>query len=752
MSASLIPYEIHNSYESALEAAAKLWGIDLSYFDIFGKKHQAKPEVVRAILESLGVDAGSVESLNEAIKAHHAEEWANALPPVEVVGRHAHTPAWVNLPAAYDVSPILVTFTWEDGSTATYTHAAGALEVLGRAQVGRTVYTRRRIPLPNETSLGYHRMCVEVGLPGHTTLRAETDLIVTPDRAYAPPELAGDGKLAGLGVSLYGLRSQRNWGCGDFTDLKALCRWAVKALDCSFVALNPLHIIANRLPFNASPYLPISAFFKNFLYIDIERIPEFRNSPLAQKAWADGKLRARIERMRLDELVDYEGIAQIKTGFLAWCFLAFRKEWRRGSARGRAFDSWLAGQGEVLEGYTTFCALDRVMHRRNPNVWIWQDWPEEYRDPESPAVKAFAARRKHLRMFYAWVQWIAFHQLDEAGEAAESCGMAIGLYHDLALATDNCGADVWRQRRFYVTGCRVGAPPDDFSPEGQDWSFPPPNFLEHRRNGYKLFRETLRRNMVAGGALRIDHVMRFFRLYWIPAGFKANEGTYVRDFAEDLVRILALESIRHQVLIVGEDLGTVEPATRKMLSRFGVLSYRLFYFERGQEGEMILPEQYPVDALVATSTHDLPTLAGSWIGRDIEARDYAGLLPVHEEYERQWAERRKLRQAILDALFAEGLMPSYYSRWASDIPELTGELHNAVVGYLARTPAKLFQLNQEDLTKALDQQNLPGSTWQYPNWRRKMSCFLEDLDADPVVAGSAAMFRHWLKETGRQNR
>ena len=167
---------------------------------------------------------------------------------------------------------------------------------------------------------------------------------------------------------------------------------------------------------------------------------------------------------------------------------------------------------------------------------------------------------------------------------------------------------------------------------------------------------------------------------------------------------------------------------------------------------MNLPERYPAEALVATSTHDLPTIAGSWIGRDIEARDYAGLLPVHEVYEQQWAERRKLRQAILDALFAEGLMPDYYSRNASDIPELTGELHNAVVAYLARTPSKLFQLNQEDLTKQLDQQNLPGSTWQYPNWRRKMSCFLEDLTSDPVVAGSAAMFRHWIYETGREDR
>lgn len=752
MTASLLPYEIPANLEAALEAAAKLWGIDLFYWDIFGKKHHAKPEVVSAILESLGVDAGSLESLNAAIEAKYREEWASLLPPVQVVGRHPQTPAWLNLPDALAGDSLLVTFQWEDGTVTAYPHAAGSLEVLGRMQIGKTGYSRRRIPLPNDAPLGYHRMRVDAGRPAHVEATAETDLIVTPDRAYQPPELAGEGKLAGLGVSLYGLRSHRNWGCGDFTDLGALCRWTASELHASFVALNPLHIIANRLPFNASPYLPISVFYKNFLYIDLERIPEFKTAPLAQRAYATRGVQARIEKMRLDDLVDYEGLAKLKTGLLALTFLSFRETWKQGAERGRDFLRWVDEQGDLLDGYTTFCALDRAQHRRNPDVWIWQDWPEEYRDPESDAVKAFAEKRKNLRLFYAWVQWIAFQQLEEAGEAAVSNGLAIGLYHDLALATDNCGADVWKQRKFFVTGCRVGAPPDDFSPEGQDWSFPPPNFLEHRRAGYKLFREALRRNMAAGGALRIDHVMRFFRLYWIPAGFSASEGTYVRDFSEDLVRILALESVRNQVLVVGEDLGTVEPATRKTLERFGILSYRLFYFERGEAGEMNLPERYPVEALVATSTHDLPTIAGSWIGRDIEARDYAGLLPVHEVYEQQWADRRKLRQAILDALFAEGLMPDYYSRNASDIPELTGELHNAVVAYLARTPSKLLQLNQEDLTKQLDQQNLPGSTWQYPNWRRKMGCYLEDLTNDPIVAGSAAMFRYWLRETGREDR
>lgn len=745
-----ITFKPAKDYRSALEHAARLWGIDLAYWDIFGKKHEAADEVVSAILAALGVDSSSAQSLNRAIEARLVEEWSQILPEAEVVSLHGGTPPWINLPQEAEAGPLRVVFEWEGGSRAEYAYSASTLELLGQATLKRRRYSRRRIPLPPEARLGYHTMHVEA-LDGETRFTATTELIVTPERAYLPPVLESQGKGAGIGASLYSLRSRRNWGCGDFGDLPAFCDWVANELKCSFVALNPLHLIANRLPYNASPYLPVSTYFKNFIYLDLERIPEFQRSVLVHKRLQEPRVQQKIAQLRHKDLVDYEGVAAFKQGFLALCYLEFRHELRRNTSRAQEFLQWCEGQRDLMDPFTTFCALDRAMHKRDRNVWIWQHWPEPYQDPASPEVAQFAARRKHLRQYYAWVQWLTFQQLEEAGEAAWQAGLSIGLYHDLALATDQCGADVWAQRDLFVMGCRVGAPPDDFSPNGQDWAFPPPHYERHRRTAYRHFRESIRRNMMAGGALRIDHVMRFFRLYWIPEGFSAAEGTYVRDYAENLVRILALESVRNQVLIVGEDLGTVEPATRETLEKFGILSYRLFFFERDGSGAMKPPEQYPADALVATSTHDLPTLAGAWIGRDIEARDYAGLLPEHAEYERQWADRRELKQQILDALFAEDLMPEYYTRRASEIPELTGELHNAAIGYLARTPAKLFQVNQEDLIKQLDHQNLPGSTWQYPNWQRKAGCYLEDLRQDPLVRGCAAMLTRWLKETGREN-
>jgi len=303
-----------------------------------------------------------------------------------------------------------------------------------------------------------------------------------------------------------------------------------------------------------------------------------------------------------------------------------------------------------------------------------------------------------------------------------------------------------------VPGCRVGSPPDDFSPKGQDWAFPPLHSGRQRESGYHRFIESIRKNSRHGGALRIDHVMRFFRLYWIPDGVDAAHGAYVRYHAADLIRILALESVRQRFVVIGEDLGTVEPEVRETLHQFGVLSYRLLYFEKNVRGEFRKPAEYPERALVSATTHDLPTLAGFWLGEDIEARRRAGVLPDEASYRDRLASRAAEKQNLLDALFAEGLLPASVPRSAREIPELTGELHNAIIGFLAATPSMLLVINQEDLTKEIAQQNLPGTTWQYPNWSRKMHFRLDELYSAKQATDFVRMFHNWIEKTGRTNK
>jgi len=571
---------------------------------------------------------------------------------------------------------------------------------------------------------------------------------VTPERAWTDPHLGRGGRAAGIAVSLYGVRTARNWGCGDFTDLIDVIDWTAGGLGASFVALNPLHAIHNRRPFNTSPYLPNSIFYQNYLYLDVEAIEDYTHCRRAVRLRRSPEVAAEIEALRTSDFVEYERVSALKLRFLKLAFVQFLREWRQGSARAREFEAFRRREGDLLEKYAIYCALDEDLHRKDPGLWVWTDWPEAYRDPDSPQTRAFAKKRWRRVLFHAYLQWQIGVQLTRAKQHAGNRRLSIGLYHDLALATDRFGSDLWAHRPFYVAGCRVGSPPDEFSPKGQDWAFPPPNSNRHREDGYRLFAESIRKNCRHGGALRIDHVMRLFRLYWIPDGSEATEGAYVRERNLDFVRILALESVRSQVVVVGEDLGTVEPIVRETLAKFGILSYRLFYFEKNELGEFRRNDEYPAHALVSSTTHDLPTLAGYWVGADIEARMAAGLIG-EESYRAQHEGRAVEKQRMLDALFSLDLMPPALPRHAAAYPELTGELHNAIVGFLAATPSQLLAINQEDLTKEIHQQNLPGSTWQYPNWGRKMRYSIEDLRYG-AATGFTAMFADWIERSGRK--
>ncbi|MDP9053598.1 MAG: 4-alpha-glucanotransferase [Acidobacteriota bacterium] len=682
--------------DDALRYAAEENGVQQDFWDIFGHRHFTSPETNRAILEAQEFDCSSEESIHRTLTERAESEGARSLPHVMVVSENEP----LRIPGN-----IAIEIATEQGEHHRLRLHDGVPE--------------QDVHLP----LGYHEVRA-----ADCTMR----LIVTPDRAWSPP----GGRRAGLGVTLYGLRSHRNWGCGDFRDLRDLIDWAAGTLHVDFIALNPLHAIHNRRPYNTSPYLPNSIFYRNFLYLDVEGVAGFDR---IRHKWEHGWLCAELLRLRACPAVEYEQVAAVKRYALDCIFKA--------NPPGRDCEAWIREEGELLRLYATYCALDEHMHAEDSDRWVWPDWPEEYRNPDSPAVRDFAAAHPREILFHGWLQWQVNCQLKKVQQHARKAGMKIGLYHDLALATDRCGSDLWAHRKFYVAGCRVGSPPDDFSPTGQDWSFPPPNARAHRKDGYRLFAESIRKSLRHGGALRIDHVMRLFRLYWIPEGHNAADGAYVRDRAADLVRILALESVRNQAAIIGEDLGTVEPEVRETLSQFGILSYRLLYFER-DGGRFKSPGEYPSRALASSTTHDLATIAGFWTCNDIEARLKAGTID-RAACDSQKADRARDKQSLLDALFAEGLLPEDYARRAEEIPEMTGELHYAITGYLARTPCELWLINQEDITGEKFQQNLPGTTSEYPNWSRKMRWSIQELADVSEARNCAAMIASWIDGSGR---
>jgi len=734
------------TFEQLLDRAASVCGIEPGFWDIWGRYHSTTTEAKQALLRAVGMDASGPAELERALAARTRDAWERLVAPAVVAAQAPAAELCLQVPAECLGDTALLTVTREDGQTAEFRVNLWDLPQVGSIEMDGRTWVRKRATLPIDLPLGYHQIAVRVG-----SATASTRYIVTPERAWSDPHLARHGRAAGVAVSLYGVRSNRNWGCGDFRDLLDLVDWVAEDLEAGFVALNPLHAIHNRRPFNTSPYLPNCSFYQNFLYLDVEGIGDFPGNRRAVQWRALPAVEREIRELRSTPFVEYERVSALKLRFLKLIFAGFLfNEWRKHTPRAREFQAFLDREGGLLERFATYCALDEYLHRRDPNLWLWTDWPEPYRDPQSPETCEF--RRKHWRqvLFHQYLQWQIDEQLHRAQQRARDRSMAIGLYHDLALATDRFGSDLWANRPFYVSGCRVGSPPDDFCPHGQDWSFPPPNAETHRHDGYRLFAESIRKNCRHGGALRIDHVMRLFRLYWIPDGSDATQGAYVRERSEDFVRVLALESVRNQVVVVGEDLGTVEPAVRETLSRFGILSYRLFYFEKNPAGGFRRYDEYPAQALVSSTTHDLPTLAGYWVSADIEARRGAGILD-EEGWRSQMAQRASEKQKMLDALFAQNLMPPHLPRDAAAYPEMTGDLHNAVVGFLALTPSQLLAINQEDLTKELAQQNLPGTTWQYPNWSRKMRFTLEELRSNSEARGFTAMFRNWIVASGRKN-
>ncbi len=742
------PIEWIMSFTEALHRAASLWGVQTEYWDIWGQRHQASPETLKAVLAAMGVSCDGEESLDDAMEARLSQEWSRLTPATLVISeKAAEFP--LSVPAEQSTRSVRVEVHWEDGGGERYTLTASRLPIIETAELRGQLFERRMAPLPSPLRLGYHTLNVSLGSKGSAGSVSTTHLIVGPDRAWVPPRLAEGGRAAGVAISLYGVRSNRNWGCGDFTDLERLADWAVEDLGAAFIGLNPLHAIHNRQPFNTSPYLPNSVFYRNPIYLDIERLEDFQRSQKARDLFSSAETQMELAALRASTYIEYERVYALKMRMLRLCFATFMRRCRAKTSCGEAFREFCRGEGELLDRYATYCALDEWIHEQHPEIWIWPNWPEEYRDPESEATRAFVQQNQEAVLFHKYAQWQVDEQLGAVQQHALEKGLSIGLYHDLALATDSCGSDLWSHRPFFASGCRVGSPPDDFSPRGQDWGFLPPRSAQHRENGYRLFAESIRHNLRHGGALRIDHVMRFFRLFWIPDGMEAADGTYVHCAHSDFLRILALESVRHKVLIVGEDLGTVEPEFREELARFGMLSYRLLYFEKGSDSRFRTPSEYPRQALVSSTTHDLPTLAGFWLNRDIEARHQAGLLGSDGDYRARLASRIQEKQKLLDVMFRAGFLPNWFPRNAADVPELVGELHNAIIGFLASTPSMLMLLNEEDLTKEIDQQNLPGSTWQYPNWRRKMKFSVEELRFSGRAHDFAVMFRNWLEKTGR---
>ncbi|HNP51591.1 MAG TPA: malto-oligosyltrehalose synthase [Nitrosomonas nitrosa] len=710
---------------SLLERLCTHYQIAGEYQDIWGKHHPASKNTKRALLTAMGVSTENDKAMENALVQVEMDDFCRALPPVQVVRNDVDC---VHIEIGIPEKQAGHRFRWrliyENNDSRDGEFRIAELELLAQQVVKGENWQRYLLVLAEVPDLGYHSFeLYDLGQPDAQP--ATMSLIVAPCTCYQPEAIRNGGRVWGFAVQLYAVRSSRNWGIGDYTDLVRMLEFSAQA-GAGLVGLNPLHALFPHNPEHASPYSPSSRLFLNCLYLDIEVIPDFAECSEARQYVSDEAFQAQLRALRAAELVDYAGVAQTKMPVLNILYNHFRRyHLNAGSEYADAFHHFREEQGVALYRHALHEALQEWLHRQSPDVWGWPVWPEPYRHPESEAVAVFAAENEARVTFFEYLQWQAHSQLQAAGHRAYELGLDVGLYQDLAVSVDVGGAEAWSNQDIYALQARIGSPPDDFNLKGQDWGLPPWSPKQLREQAYAPFIATLRQNMRAAGALRIDHVMALRRLLWVPSGKSPADGAYVHYPFEDLLGILALESQRNLCLVIGEDLGTVPDDVREALHPLGVLSYRLFYFEKTVDGRFKSPNDFEPQALVAVTTHDLPTLAGYWLGLDLELRKHLDLFPNAGLREHQIIERAENRARLLIALERENLLPAGINAQPVTVPEMTTEFAIAIHRYLARTPSQVMITQLEDILGQVEQINLPGTIDQYPNWRRKLPLDLE---------------------------
>ncbi|WP_328782722.1 4-alpha-glucanotransferase [Streptomyces canus] len=674
-----------------LSRLAESYGVATSYQPSPDRTVAASATAVTLALAALGVDAGDPAA---ALAARERELRERLLPPTVV--------CWSGSPPAFVA----------DLPQGTRLRVA--------TEQGETRSAADQLPP------GVHRLTATA--PDGRT--ADAHLIVAPPRLPAPP-----GRSYGLLVQLYSLLSHRSWGMGDLGDLAELTSWAGRALGAGFVQVNPLHAAVPGAPTDPSPYRPSSRRFPDPVHLRIEDIPEYVQVADPDRLRA---LRERAERLReavLEKgaLIDRDAVWELKREALELV-----REVPLGPGRRAAYADYLAEGGEALEDHATWCALAEV-HGSD-----WSRWPAGLRDPRSAETARARGELMDRVDFHSRLAWLTESQLGAAQRVAREAGMPLGVVHDLAVGVHPEGADAWAQQAYFAAGMSVGAPPDAFNARGQDWGLPPWRPDRLAESGYAPYRQLLRALFRYAGALRIDHVMGLFRLWWVPQGRPPTEGTYVRYDAEAMLAVLVLEASRAGAVVIGEDLGTVEPGVREVLRERGVLGTSVLWFERDWEGDgrPLPPERWRADCLATATTHDLPPTASRLTGEHVELRDGLGLLthPLDEER----AEASADAGEWLELLARLGLL---HGTGGGADPSSEEAQIQAVHRFLLHTPARMVGVWLPDTVGDRRPQNLPGTWDQYPNWRLPIAdgegrvVTLEDLAASPRLHALVEVLR-----------
>jgi 4-alpha-glucanotransferase len=696
------------SRELAELAAAH--GVATEYWDWQGNHIRVSAETVADVLTALGVPATSPDEAVVALREHRLGHWRRMLPSCVVARSGSTARFWVHVRHG---DPVEV---WVELESGGMRHGLAQLEhLVDPVFVDGVLVGEAAFQLPADLPLGWH------ALHARSPRRyASVPLVVTP--AYLGlPERMHDHRAWGFMAQLYTVRSRRSWGLGDLADLADLAAWSGHRLGAGFVLVNPLHAAGPVVPMEPSPYLPTTRRFANPIYLRVEEVAEFGYLGAADRAAADRLAAEQRRRNTTDEPLDRDGVWAAKQTVLEQVHAVPLTPGRQA-----AYDAFRCRESQGLVDFATWCAL------AEEHGLPWQDWPAELHDPRSRAVAEARKRLVDRVDFHTWLQWVLDEQLARAHRIARDAGMTLGVLHDLAVGVHSEGADSWALQDVLAHGINVGAPPDAFNQLGQNWSQPPWHPQRLADVGYAPYRDMLRTVLRHAGGVRVDHVLGLFRLWWVPEGRPPDEGTYVRYDHEALVGILALEAHRAGGLVVGEDLGVVEPWVRGYLTERGILGTSILWFERDyaavgvadDTGRPLPPERWRPLCLATVTTHDLPPTAGYLTGEHIRIRHELGLLT--RSLEEEQAVTAAELESWLNVLADMGLLPP-----AAGEREVVEALHR----YLTRTPCRLLGVSLPDAIGDRRAINQPGTSHEYPNWRMPLAggdgrpVLLEDISA-----------------------
>ena len=683
-------------------------GIATEYWDQAGSHHSVPADTVLRVLDAMQVDVSSPHAVDAAWDRVRNGPWRRMVPHTVVSTQGTSKPVLVHVPSG---APVDVWVELESGGRwplRQIEHWAEPRTIDGQL-VGEAAFE-----IPADLPLGWHQLHARCerghGVP---VLKQHGVLVSCPAFLGLPPAMR-DKRTWGLMAQLYAIRSRDSWGIGDLHDLGALAEWAGQR-GGGFVLVNPMHAAEPKPPIAPSPYLPATRRFFNPIYIRVEDVPEYAQMPALLKLTIAPMAMIAAAANHSSELIDRDPIWELKASALKAIF-----EQPLSAERQSAYDAFCAREGAGLDQFAQWCAFAEVHGTAS------QLWPDDIRHPKGPGIAAAAAALADRVEFFKKCQWILDEQFEAAQARATASGMAAGIVHDLAVGVHPDGADSWALQDVLAQGMNVGCPPDMYNQLGQDWSQPPwrPDALVE--TGYAAYRDMLRTILRHAGGIRVDHALGLFRLWWIPAGVKPYDGTFVKYDHEAMVGILALEAQRAGAFVVAEDLGTVEAWIQEYLSNRGMLGTSVLWFERAADGGPRPPEQYRESCFATVTVHDLPPTAGMWDGEHIRIRDSLHLLarPVEDEWADWNADRARWLQALRERGFVEGFDKE------PPVQMVVEGLHK----YLAHTPSRVLAVSLPDIVGDVRTQNQPGTDQEYPNWRvptcdeNGMAVTIEDLE------------------------